>query len=122
MIRMKEKRRVQAGKLFAAEELSDFRGDNDEFSGKVVSSWGPYTSIVGTAVKTGVAGLTTKAELTARSSWQNLASGTSGTGLLAKTGQDLAKAFGTIDTDGSGSISFSELVPAIRAVNPAATE
>ena len=35
-------------------------------AGKVVSSWGPYTSIVGTAVKTGVAGLTAEAELTAK--------------------------------------------------------
>ena len=32
--------------------------------GKVVSSWGPYTSIVGTAVNTGVSGLTKPAELT----------------------------------------------------------
>ena len=53
MIRMREKRRVQAAKAYAQEELVK---DGEEFVGAVVSSWGPYTSIVGTAVKTGVAG------------------------------------------------------------------
>merc|ERR1719424_2353078 len=69
MIRMKEKRRTQAAKSYAIEELAI--GD-EEFEGKIVSSWGPYTSIVGTAVKTGVAGLTAEAELTAKAGWDAL--------------------------------------------------
>ena len=60
MIRMKEKRRLQAGKAFAAEELGL---DEETLSGRVVSSYGPYTSIVGTAKKTGVAGLTAEPEM-----------------------------------------------------------
>ena len=54
---------MQAAEAFVEETFSTLDGD---VSGKVVSSWGPYTSIVGTAVKTGVAGLTAKAELTAK--------------------------------------------------------
>jgi len=119
MIRMKEKRRVQAAKAFAVEELAD--GNSDEFDGKVVSSWGPYTSIVGTAVKTGVAGLTAKAELTAASAWQKIAPEQKAGG-WATTGTELAAAFGTIDTDGDGSISVKELGRAIKAGNPAASE
>lgn len=37
MIRMKEKRRVQAAKAFGAETISS----TDDYDGKVVSSWGP---------------------------------------------------------------------------------
>ena len=51
--------RVQAAKAYADETFAA-----EEFEGRVVSSWGPYTSIVGTATKTGVAGLTAEAELT----------------------------------------------------------
>ena len=51
MIREKEKRREQAAKAFVAERLA--QDDPD-----VVSSWGPYTSYVGTAKSTGVSGLT----------------------------------------------------------------
>ena len=69
MIRMKEKRRVQAGKAFVDDELKLPAG----LEGKVVSSWGPYTSIVGTAVKTSVAGLTAQAELTANVNWGKMA-------------------------------------------------
>ena len=55
MIRMKEKRREKAAARFAQDEgLGD---------GRVVSSWGPYTSTVGTAVITGVPGLTRKAQV-----------------------------------------------------------
>jgi hypothetical protein len=57
MIRMKEKRREKAAALFAKEELA-------VEAPQVVSSWGPYTSTVGTAVVTGVAGLTAPAKLT----------------------------------------------------------
>ena len=49
MIRMKEKRRMQAAEAYVS-DLFEGRGGYD---GKVVSSWGPYTSIVGTATKTG---------------------------------------------------------------------
>ena len=58
MIRMKEKRREQAGQAFAREMLGLSK---DESKVKTVSSWGPYVSTVGTAKKTGVAGLTTEA-------------------------------------------------------------
>jgi len=51
MIRMKEKRREQAAAAYASEAF----GGEDK--GKVVSSWGPYTSFVGTAKKTSVPGL-----------------------------------------------------------------
>jgi len=48
MIRMKEKRREEAAARFASEEM-------DETTPlKLVSSWGPYTSMVGTAKTTGV--------------------------------------------------------------------
>ena len=56
MIRMKEARRIKAAKAFAEDQLK--LGEE----AKVVPSWGPYMSTSGTAKKTGVAGLTTKAE------------------------------------------------------------
>jgi hypothetical protein len=56
---MKEKRREQAAAKVAESLLA---GKND--APKVVSSWGPYTSTVGTAVVTGVPGLTKAAALT----------------------------------------------------------
>ncbi len=56
MIRMKEARRIKAAKAFAEDQLE--LGEE----AKVVPSWGPYMSTSGTAKKTGVAGLTTKAE------------------------------------------------------------
>jgi hypothetical protein len=57
MIRMKEKRREQAAKSFAKAYMKSV---DDAY---VVSSWGPYTTISGTAKKTGVAGLTAPAKL-----------------------------------------------------------
>jgi hypothetical protein len=54
MVRMQEVRRVKAARAFAAEQFQ--LGGDDEIP--VVSSWGPYTSTVGTAKRTGVAGLT----------------------------------------------------------------
>ena len=69
MIREKEKRRELAGRNLAMEMKSPnqwlYSGagggsiSNDEVD--VVSSWGPYTSTVGTAKKTGVSGLTAPA-------------------------------------------------------------
>ena len=52
IVRMKEKRRVQAANAYV----------KDVFDGKadVISSWGPYTQISGTAKNTGVKGLTKK--------------------------------------------------------------
>ena len=50
MIRMKEKRREQAAAAYAEEVLANKEA-------QVVSTWGPYTSTVGTAKKTGVPGL-----------------------------------------------------------------
>jgi len=52
MVRMKEKRRETAAK----EWVKDLRKDDE--TPAVVSSWGPYTSTVGTATKTGVQGVT----------------------------------------------------------------
>mmetsp|Transcript_24954 Transcript_24954/g.36637 ORF Transcript_24954/g.36637 Transcript_24954/m.36637 type:complete len:579 (+) Transcript_24954:43-1779(+) len=54
MVRMRENRRIKAAKSFAMEQLN--LEDDDEAN--IVSSWGPYTSTVGTAKSTGVAGLT----------------------------------------------------------------
>merc|ERR1711918_204497 len=56
MVRMKEVRRVKAAREFAKEASK--LGPDDEVP--TVSSWGPYTSTVGTAKKTGVAGLTSR--------------------------------------------------------------
>mmetsp|Transcript_6582 Transcript_6582/g.20500 ORF Transcript_6582/g.20500 Transcript_6582/m.20500 type:complete len:614 (-) Transcript_6582:161-2002(-) len=59
MVRMKEKRREEAAAEYARlllEERGDGDGDGDGY--QVVSSWGPYTSTVGTAKTTGVPGLT----------------------------------------------------------------
>jgi len=116
MIRMKEKRRVQAGKAYASETFKHF---GEEFSGKVVSSWGPYTSISGTAVKTSVPGLTAKAELTATQSWNDVSFASK---QWSATGSELANAFNAIDKDGSGTITKEELGQAIKKVNPAATD
>ena len=57
MVRMKEVRRIKAAKQFA-KTIMKLPDDQEP---QVVSSWGPYTSVSGTAKKTGVAGLTTKA-------------------------------------------------------------
>ena len=119
MVRMKEKRRVQAGRAYAE---AAFDGSPDAFEGRVVSSWGPYTSIVGTAVKTGVAGLTTQAENVAKAEqrWQSLGSEEQGRAWAA-TGSQLADAFNKVDADGNGSISHAELAAAIKVVDPAST-
>ena len=61
MVRMKEKRREEAAAEYARlllEERGDGDGDGDGDGYQVVSSWGPYTSTVGTAKTTGVPGLT----------------------------------------------------------------
>jgi len=120
MVRMKEKRRVQAGRAYAE---AAFDGSPDAFEGRVVSSWGPYTSIVGTAVKTGVAGLTTQAENVAKAEqrWQSLGSEEQGRAWAA-TGSQLADAFNKVDADGNGSISHAELAAAIKVVDPASTD
>ena len=57
MIRMKEKRREKAAIAFAQKQLNI----NDVTQVKVKSSWGPYTSTVGTAKSTGVPGVTANA-------------------------------------------------------------
>jgi len=53
MIRMKENRREEAAARYAADEMS-MTMRSDTASLKLVSSWGPYTSMVGTAKTTGV--------------------------------------------------------------------
>jgi len=117
MIRMKEKRRMQAAKAFAADE---FKGSED-MEGRVVSSWGPYTSIVGTAVKTGVAGLTAKAELTARAGWDQMVPDDRLQN-MAEMGKGLQTAFNDIDKDGSGAIMADELAVAYKKVKPGASD
>ncbi len=63
MVRMKEVRRLQAATQFAREMLAAERKEEEPSEPVVVSSWGPYVSTVGTAKKTGVAGLTAPARL-----------------------------------------------------------
>ena len=108
---------MQAGKAFVAEEF----GEVEQLDGRVVSSWGPYTSIVGTAVKTGVAGLTAEAKLTAATSWGDMAP-QSKLGVRSEVGSELVAAFNQIDTDGSGVVTRNELATAVRALNPDATD
>jgi len=133
MIRMKEKRRIQAATAFAEEEMPDLVKNNEEtgaktFEGKIVSSWGPYTSIVGTAVKTGVAGLTAKADLSsaekevAKVAWGQLGGPGAASGAWRLTGMELREAFQALDADQSGSLSPSELAMALKEFNPTATE
>jgi len=55
IVRMKEKRRVQAANAYVKDA---FNGKID--TANVISSWGPYTQISGTAKNTGVKGLTKK--------------------------------------------------------------
>ena len=57
MARMQEVRRVKAAKEFARDMFNIPDGEEPS----VVSSWGPYISTVGTAKRTGVAGLTAPA-------------------------------------------------------------
>lgn len=59
MIRMKENRRIKAAMQFVSET---YGVDDATAKERVVSSWGPYISTVGTAKKTGVAGLTAPAQ------------------------------------------------------------
>jgi len=117
MIRMKEKRRIQAAERFAEEVFADKAPPDDEAFGKVVSSWGPYTSIVGTATKTGVAGLTAKAKLTAQTGWEALTP-KSKQGAWSSAGAELAAAFSKLDDDGDGVLTTPELEKAILAVSP----
>eukprot|EP00592_Proboscia_alata_P005300 CAMPEP_0194368630 /NCGR_PEP_ID=MMETSP0174-20130528/16811_1 /TAXON_ID=216777 /ORGANISM="Proboscia alata, Strain PI-D3" /LENGTH=580 /DNA_ID=CAMNT_0039145049 /DNA_START=72 /DNA_END=1814 /DNA_ORIENTATION=- len=64
MVRMKESRRIKAAKLFAKELLDEKDEDGEsDAEPQVVSTWGPYTSVSGTAKKTGVAGLTAPARV-----------------------------------------------------------
>uniref|UniRef100_A0A7S0Q9T2 EF-hand domain-containing protein n=1 Tax=Coccolithus braarudii TaxID=221442 RepID=A0A7S0Q9T2_9EUKA len=122
MIRMKEKRREQAGKAFAVEAFSTD-------SPSVVSSWGPYTSIVGTAKTTGVPGLTkqavdssilTKLAAHAFSKLPQVAAPRGRSKVWTDVGVEIKAAFESLDTDGSGVVSVSELLAAIQQIDPAA--
>ena len=124
MIRMKEKRRVQAAQAYSEEVFEDVEEP------RVVSSWGPYTSMVGTATATGVAGLTAKSKLTekelekaavraeAAENWQKLNSAEALSTGWASSGSELAKAFGELDTEGTGSLGVKDLALAIKAAQP----
>jgi len=120
MIRMKEKRRLQAAEAFLSEELSP-DVEMTELEGRVVSSWGPYTSIVGTAVKTGVAGLTAEAKVTAKQSWQKMAPD-SKADLRSAFASEIVEAFKAVDTDGSGTLSREEITTAVRKLDPNVTD
>eukprot|EP00325_Prymnesiales_sp_UTEX-LB-985_P009808 CAMPEP_0174697290 /NCGR_PEP_ID=MMETSP1094-20130205/3193_1 /TAXON_ID=156173 /ORGANISM="Chrysochromulina brevifilum, Strain UTEX LB 985" /LENGTH=719 /DNA_ID=CAMNT_0015894239 /DNA_START=15 /DNA_END=2174 /DNA_ORIENTATION=- len=115
MIRMKEKRRVQAAKA-QGEEL--FKSEDV----RVVSSWGPYTSIVGTAVKTGVAGLTAEAELKTKSEASPSPAAAAVLGRWSDYGAELRAAFKSVDSDGDGNITHDEVKDAIKAVDRSATD
>ena len=56
IVRMKEKRRVEAAARLAGDLFADKLGGDDGPS--VFSSWGPYTQISGTATKPAVPGVT----------------------------------------------------------------
>jgi len=56
IVRMKEKRRVEAAARIAADLFADKLDTDDKPT--VLSSWGPYTQISGTASKTSVPGVT----------------------------------------------------------------
>lgn len=122
MIRMKEKRRIEAAERFVKDAAAEIGLNPEEFNGRVVSSWGPYTSISGTASKTAVAGLTAAAELKAASNWQQVASSSEGAVEWVVTGSQLKDAFSKLDTDGDGLISVKELSVAIKAVVPTASD
>jgi len=104
MIRMKEKRREQTASSFANDEFGDD-------APKIVSSWGPYTSTVGTATKTGVQGLTTEGKVVPSYSIK----------AFADMGLRLREAFAAADVDGDGQISAAELEVAMRAADPSVT-
>lgn len=70
MIRQREKRREEAAKEYAKQLQRQLKQqwawsatDDTDKDVDVVSSWGPYTSTVGTAKKTGVSGLTMPAKM-----------------------------------------------------------
>jgi len=112
MIRMKEKRRWQAGEAYAKLAFPD------EDDVKVLSSWGPYTSIVGTAKETGVKGLTTQKKI--KEAWDLL-----GGGRIAawrEMGDELKAAFCNLDKDKSGYIDAAELKDAVRMLDPSCDE
>jgi len=107
MIRMKEKRRFQAGEAFSKNHFPDAEP-------QVVSSWGPYTSIVGTAKGTGVKGLTTQAKI--KEAWDLLGGGR--VAAWREMGEELQAAFDSVDTDKSGFIDAEELKHAITQLDP----
>jgi len=109
MIRMKEKRREQAAAAYA-------RATFEVESAPVVSSWGPYTSIVGTAKTTGVPGLTKEASR----QWSTLSG--SKMGEWKVVGQQIKKTFAEIDQDHSGFLDKTELRQAITALDPTCSD
>ena len=60
IVRMKEKRRVEAAARLAADLFADRLEDDDDAKPTVFSSWGPYTQISGTASKTSIPGVTSQ--------------------------------------------------------------
>jgi len=107
MIRMKEKRRWQAGEAYSKMAFPD----SDP---QVTSSYGPYTSIVGTAKGTGVAGLTTQAKI--KEAWDLM-----GGGRIAawrEMGDELKAAFEKVDVNKSGYIGANELKAAVMKMDP----
>uniref|UniRef100_A0A7S4BJC5 EF-hand domain-containing protein n=1 Tax=Chrysotila carterae TaxID=13221 RepID=A0A7S4BJC5_CHRCT len=109
MIRMKEKRRQQAGYAYAKEIFGDD-------AAPVVSSWGPYTSIVGTAKTTGVPGLTKKS----KEAWSAVGGGRAAE--WRRMGDELQQAFARIDADGSGLVSVSELRSVMKKLDASCTD
>jgi len=115
MVRMKEKRRFQAAEDFAIRTL---KLDKEKMEGRVVSSWGPYTSISGTAKKTGVAGLTAPARVVAPAPEPPPAPKLE---VLGATGSELASVFSSMADKFKGTIATDQLPMALQHVSPGST-
>jgi len=111
MIRMKEARRVKAAKLFASKVVPE------EEEPHVVSSWGPYTSIVGTAKTTGVAGLTTQAKIA--KAWDQLGGGR--VAAWREMADELTDVFKRLG-GGSGQLTKAQLREAVKKLDPSCDE
>mmetsp|Transcript_761 Transcript_761/g.2251 ORF Transcript_761/g.2251 Transcript_761/m.2251 type:complete len:782 (-) Transcript_761:151-2496(-) len=111
MIRMKENRRQKVGKAISKRLFPDVEP-------QVVSSWGPYTSISGTAKSTGVAGLTTQAKIA--QAWDQLGGGR--VAAWREMADELKAVFNSLDKDGDGSITTMELRGCVTKLDPSCDE
>jgi hypothetical protein len=89
--------------------------DKEKMEGRVVSSWGPYTSISGTAKKTGVAGLTAPARVVAPAPEPPPAPKLE---VVGATGSELASVFSSRADSFKGTIATDQLPMALQQVRP----